>query len=148
MTALAKVQNGTQLPSLSSWMEEWFNKDVSSMGPLAGHGVTVPKVNISEFGDQYILELAAPGLKKKDFKIKIDDGQLTISAELEEKDDSSQGQYTRREYSYRSFKRIFKLPDSIATEKIKANYLDGIIEITMPKREEAKKQPARVIDVK
>jgi len=148
MTALAKVQNGTQLPTLSSWMEEWFNKDLSAIGPAIGHNVTVPKVNISEFGDQYILELAAPGLKKKDFKIEMDNGKLTISAELEEKDESSEGQYTRREYSYRSFKRVFNLPDSIDTEKIKANYLDGIVQVTMPKREEAKRQPARTIAVK
>jgi HSP20 family protein len=96
----------------------------------------VPAVNISESEDRFHIEMAAPGLKKEDFKISIDRDQLTISAEKQsDKDDR---RFNKREYSYNSFVRAFTLPEVADHEKIEAAYQDGVLKIDVSKKEEAK----------
>lgn len=107
-----------------------------------------PAVNIKESDDGFELELAAPGLLKEDFKVYIDDDSLTISATKEASTEkTSEAGYKRREFNFASFKRSFQLPESVNTETIGANYKDGILYVSLPKREEAKKQPARTIEI-
>jgi HSP20 family protein len=101
--------------------------------------MTVPAVNISENNDHYTLAVAAPGLKKTDFKIDVEGNMLTISSEKEETRDEKDGQYTRKEYSYSSFSRSFTLPAEVNQERIEATYADGVLNVTLPKKEEAKK---------
>jgi HSP20 family protein len=108
---------------------------------------SVPAVNIMEDNDEYSIEIAAPGLSKKDFNIDLENKVLTISSERENKFEDSEGKTCRREFSYSSFRRSFSLPDSIDTEKIKASHKDGILYVSLPKREEAKVKPARQITV-
>lgn len=94
-----------------------------------------PAVNIQEEEKQFSLELAAPGLKKADFKINLENHLLTISKEKKEEKEEVKNNYTRREFVYTSFSRSFKLPKTILEGKIKADYVDGILKLTLPKDE-------------
>ncbi|MHB1179006.1 MAG: Hsp20/alpha crystallin family protein [Daejeonella sp.] len=98
----------------------------------------VPAVNISESENNYHVELAAPGLKKEDFKLNLERNNLTISVEQSSDQQDSQKNYSKREYSYTSFVRSFTLPDSADHSQIDATYTDGILRIDIAKREEAK----------
>ena len=98
----------------------------------------VPAVNIQENEKQFLLELAVPGMKKDDFKIDLENQVLTISSEIKEKTEETENNYTRREFVYNSFSRSFTLPKSIVAEKIKADYKDGILKISLPKNKETK----------
>jgi len=98
----------------------------------------MPSVNIIETEEGFSLELAAPGLKKEDFKINLDNNILSISAETQNESEEKTEKMIRKEFSYNSFRRSFSLPKAIDLEKIKADYKDGILSVGLPKREEAK----------
>ncbi len=98
----------------------------------------VPAVNISETENNYHVELAAPGLKKEDFKLNLERDILTISVETTADHQDNQKNYSKREYSYQSFVRSFTLPESADDSNINASYTDGILRIDIAKREEAK----------
>jgi HSP20 family protein len=108
---------------------------------------TLPSVNVKEKSDSFSLELAAPGLKKEDFKISFQNNKLSISADKTEKQEESEEKYTRKEFSYETFQRIFTLPTSVDGESISANYSEGILNISIPKKEEAKAKEAQSIVV-
>ncbi|MFK8039658.1 MAG: Hsp20/alpha crystallin family protein [Crocinitomicaceae bacterium] len=118
--------------------------------PQTAHqrGVTVPAVNIKENENNYIVEMASPGMKKEDFKINLKDEVLSISAEVKEKTEEKNEKFTRKEFSFSSFKRDFTLPETADTESITANYFDGILTINIGKKEEAKPKPAKLIEIK
>jgi HSP20 family protein len=99
---------------------------------------SVPAVNISESYEAYHIELAAPGLRKEDFKVSVDRHMLTISTEQRTENNSEGKIYNRREYSYSAFTRSFTLPESANVEQIQATYTDGILKLNIPKKEEAK----------
>ena len=107
----------------------------------------VPAANISETPDHYHVELAAPGLKKKDFKISLERNVLSISADQSSENKQEERNYAKREYSYSSFVRSFNLPESADENGIQATYVDGVLEIDIPKREEAK-TVSRLIEIK
>jgi HSP20 family protein len=111
------------------------------------NGFNVPAVNIAEGKEDYRIEVAAPGLEKNDFKINLDHNVLTISSEKEHNKEEKNDNYTRKEFSYSSFKRSFTLPESVEGEKISASHKNGVLFITIPKREEAKVKPAREIAI-
>lgn len=106
-----------------------------------------PALNIKETKDKFEIELAAPGYNKKDFEVTIDDGCLNIIAKKEETKEEKDENYTRKEFSASSFERSLQLPDSIADEKIKAKYDNGILKFSLAKKEEAKKQKPKVIEI-
>lgn len=112
-------------------------------------GTSIPAVNIREDDNAFSVEVAAPGKSKEDFNIELNNDVLTISSEERKEDETSEndGRFTRKEYSYSTFKRAFGLPDSVDSEKIAASYKDGVLEIKLPKREEAKVQAKRMIDI-
>jgi HSP20 family protein len=99
----------------------------------------MPAVNITENKDDFKVSLAAPGMKKSDFNIDVQGNILTISAEMEEKKEEKEENYTRKEYNFSSFSRSFTLPDEVNKEKIEATYVDGVLNLSLPKKEEAKK---------
>src|SRR4051812_33080076 len=103
---------------------------------------TVPAVNIIENKENYSLSMAVPGMKKSDFHINVEGNILTISSEKEETKDENGHLYTRREYSFSSFTRSFTLPDEVNKEKIDAVYEDGVLKLSVPKKEEAKRLTA------
>ena len=122
---------------------EWFDN-----GGLLGRAMNVPAVNITEQKDEYLVSLAAPGLKRDDFKLDVYGNMLTISSEKEENKEEKDKRFTRKEYSYSSFSRSFTLPEEINKEKIEAKYEEGVLKISLPRKEEAKKPAAKHIAVK
>lgn len=108
---------------------------------------TSPAVNIVEDKDGFRIEVAAPGLSKDDFHINIEKRLLEISSEKETKNESKDEKTLRKEFSYSSFKRSFSVPEYVDTERIKANYNNGVLTVFVPKREEAKEKPARVVEI-
>ncbi|WP_396176652.1 Hsp20/alpha crystallin family protein [Flavobacterium sp.] len=141
---LVKTNNRIAFPSL---IDEFLKPDW--MGGMERFNVNVPAVNIKETDTNFVVELAAPGKKKEDFNIELDDNVLTISSEAstenEEKD--KDGKYTRKEFSYSSFKRAFTLPEIVNEYDINASYENGVLHITLPKREEALPKPKRMIEI-
>lgn len=119
---------------------EWFNVG------LKERSMSMPAVNITEKNDQYQVSLAAPGLKKEDFKIDLNGTVLTISSEKEESTENNDEKYNRKEYNYSSFSRSFSLPEEINKEKIEAKYEDGVLKISLP-RKDVKIETAKQISV-
>jgi HSP20 family protein len=126
---------------MPSFFEDFFNKPLFDLfdGGFSSRTMNVPAVNITEKKDDYLVSMAAPGLKKEDFKIDVEGNLLTISSEKEVEKEEKEERYTRQEYSYSSFERSFTLPDEINKDKIDARYKDGVLELVLPKKEEAKK---------
>ena len=112
-------------------------------------GTTLPAVNIRETDGEFIIEVAAPGMNKKDFKIECSHQLLQISYNRteERKEGTTESDYLRMEYSFESFNRAFQLPEAADTEKVNAKYEDGILRVTIAKKDEARKKPAREISV-
>lgn len=146
--SLANSNSNQNLPNLTNWLEDIFNRDLPSVFTSNFNtGITLPKVNIKETADAFMVEMAVPGIKKSDFQIEIDNQTLSISTETKEESEHQEEKYTRREFGYSSFKRTFSLPETVNDEKINANYQDGILSILLPKKEEAKQKPARSIKI-
>ena len=121
---------------------EWNNRNYSDTN------TTLPSVNIKENADAFKVEMAVPGFDKKDFKIELDHNVLTISSEKKVENEPNHGEhFTRREFSYQSFSRSFTLPDAANGDKISAKYDNGILNVEIPKREEAKPKPMRQIAI-
>ncbi|BAU52706.1 Hsp20/alpha crystallin family protein [Mucilaginibacter gotjawali] len=136
-------RNNTLLPGFNDVFESIFN-DTFFNDRLV---TRVPAVNISESDNHYHVELAAPGLKKDDFKLHLEHNQLTISVEQSTDHQDNQKNFSKREYSYSSFVRSFTLPESADDNRIDASYTDGILRIDIAKREEAK-AVRRLIEIK
>ena len=107
----------------------------------------IPAVNITESNKSFTVEMAAPGLKKNDFKVEVDDNVLTISAERENEKKEENEKYTRREFVHTSFSRSFTLPEGIKSEKIEGKYDDGILYVTLPKTDSKKNHVAKQVKV-
>jgi HSP20 family protein len=142
-----KLDQSNLFPSLSNTWEDFFGRDITNL-PSWRTGMSMPAVNIEDKPDKFLVHLAVPGMKRDDFKIELQNGLLTVSSEKEETHEDKAENFTRREFSYQSFKRSFTLPESVKADKIDAKYVDGILTINLPKREEAKVQPTRQIEIK
>ena len=131
------MSNLTRRPETSRGMEPWRDFfDMDFFGSrLPSTGNIMPAVNLSENDKTYSVDLVAPGYKKEDFTIKVDDDVLTISAETKnERVEGGDGrEYSRREYSRSAFTRSFKLPENAKDDSISAKYDDGILQISIPK---------------
>ena len=110
--------------------------------------VDIPSVNVIESDVDYTLQLAAPGKNKEDFSIELDEGVLSIATENEISEKNKEENYTLREFVFSNFKRTFNLPDTVAIDKIKAEYKSGILTVTMPKLKEALPQSKKLIAIK
>jgi HSP20 family protein len=97
--------------------------------------------------NQFLVTLAAPGMKREDFKIDLSGNMLNICNETEEEKEETEKTFTRKEYNYRGFSRSFSLPEGIDTEKIEAKYEDGILNITLPRTEESKMKVGKSIPI-
>ena len=144
--------NGNSFSSVPSLLNDFFTDDWfnSSLANWRTAGSSLPAVNVRETNDDFMIDVAAPGMKREDFKVELDNNILTISSELEDKQEEKDknGTFTRREFSYQSFQRSFSLPENkVDGGKISAKYTDGILHVIVPKREEAKVKPARQIAV-
>lgn len=139
-------------PRIPSFFDDFMGRDLSDWltNSFPYRGTSMPAANIKETDKEYIVELAAPGMDKKDFNIELENDLLTISTEkkdeMEEKDEN--GNYFRKEFSYQSFERSFRVPgDVVNVEKIQANYKDGVLNIKLPKLEEKAIKASRQIKI-
>lgn len=145
-------KNRNFFPAFSRFWDDddFFNRGLMNWGmpDFSNADTTLPAVNIRETENSYEVEMAAPGMKKDDFKIELDNNVLTISSEKtdESEEDSKNGKYSRREFSYQSFQRSLNLPKEVVDEdKIEAHYKDGVLQLSIPKKERAKqKQPKKI----
>ena len=111
---------------------------------------SVPEVNVREKQDEYVIELAAPGLNKKDFNVNVQNNVLVISSEKEDKDEKKDenDNFLRREFSYSSFQRSFSLPEGVKPDDINAKHENGVLYVSIPKKDELKQQPSKQIEIK
>lgn len=110
-------------------------------------GSISPASNVKESDENYTIELAAPGLEKGDFKIKLDNHVLTISSEKKEENSNESERYTRKEFQYNSFQRSWNLPETIDTDAISASYNNGILNVVLPKKQDVVKNTNKVIEI-
>lgn len=140
--------NGSLFPAIPSLLEDIFSKDWldSSLATWKTAGATLPAVNVKETNEDFVIEVAAPGMKRDEFQVELQNHVLTISAQTSTEERDEKDNYTRREFSYQSFQRSFALPeDKAEDDKISAKYTDGILRVTVPKKEEAKvKHPKQI----
>ena len=147
METRALTRLSERMPSLfGDFFSPW--NDLFDNGDWPTRTINVPAVNISEQDNQYMVTLAAPGMKKDDFKIELDGNMLTISSRKEDSTEEENKKFTRKEYNYSSFSRCFSLPEEIKQENIEAKYEDGVLKITLPRKEAAKKPEVKKIAVK
>ncbi|MGN6494481.1 MAG: Hsp20/alpha crystallin family protein [Agriterribacter sp.] len=136
-----------RMPSLFSDLFKPWNEWIGN-----GNGwetlINIPAVNVTEQKNEYQLSVAAPGMKKNDFKVDVDGNILTISAEKEESKEEKEKKFSRKEYSFSSFSRSFTMPDEVEKEKIEATYEDGILKLSLPRKAPAKSSQAKQIAVK
>nr|WP_294860648.1 Hsp20/alpha crystallin family protein [uncultured Fluviicola sp.] len=143
-------RNGNRFPLFSPMFDDFFGREFFNWGNnnYSSTSTTMPSVNIRETGDNYEVEVAAPGMDKKDFKITLDGNLLTISSFKQQSSEETKDRYTRREFSYQSFQRSFELPkDVVDQDNINARYENGLLYLTIPKKEEAKKQAPKMIEI-
>jgi len=141
---LVKFNPAKNTSSVNPWFNDVF-ESVFNDSLLTDRLVSrVPAVNIAETDGDFQIELAVPGLKKEDFKINIDKNVLSISSEKKNENSQEGKKFGKREYSYTSFTRSFTLPETIDHNKIDAAYVDGILRLTIAKKEEAKVQSREI----
>ena len=144
-------RNGDTVPSMPTYFNDLFTRDLWNWG-LSNNSTTnttIPAVNIKETAGSFVVDMAAPGMKKNDFSIELDGNLLTITSEkqdqFEEKNDEK---FTRKEFAYQSFQRTFQLPKEVVdADKIEAKYENGVLHLLVPKKEEAKQRPPRMIKI-
>ena len=147
--SMTKWNNG---PNMTNLFDDFFSRDLWNRGLTnnSSTNTTIPAVNIKETTEAFVVEMAAPGMKKEDFRVELDGNNLTITSEMQNETDVKEGErYTRREFSYQSFERSFTLPKNVVdVDQINAKYENGVLHLLIPKREEAKQKPPRFIEIK
>ena len=145
---LIKSNSSNPIPQ---FFDDFFTRNRHDWGldNFFSEGSTLPAVNLRETNDDYVIEMAAPGMTKEDFNIELDNGRLSISAQQEQKTVSDhESKVHRQEFSYQTFTRSFFLSNEVVDEsKIKANYKNGVLEVVIPKKEEMKKLPPKTIKI-
>lgn len=151
------VERGGLFPSLvntsvSTLFDDFFSKDIFDWADknFSAIGSNLPSVNLKETDTEFEVDLAAPGMKKEDFKIEIDNNMLMISSEKKEEKEEKRKKdnYVRKEFNYESFFRSFYLPEYVDENKIKASYKDGILHVTIAKKEGSRKKTTKTIAIK
>ena len=148
--SLIKFNNRNRL--LPSWtndgLKSFLNSDDFFNSDFFEEDSLMPAMNVKEHKDNFEIEFAAPGFSKKDFEITVDDNVLNVCGEKKHEDEEEDEDYTRKEFSYNSFKRSLSLPKSVNPDQdVKAVYKNGILKLNLKKKEEVLKQPKKVIEV-
>jgi HSP20 family protein len=148
---MSLIKRDELVPAWSNFFNDFFNRDLYdwSNHHFSDTNTTLPSVNIKEEEGAFVVEMAAPGMSKEDFHVEVNNGLLTISSEkkYENKSEDKKRHYTKQEFCYQSFSRSFSLPTSADVEKIGAKYDNGILTISVPKKEEAKPKPLKQISI-
>lgn len=139
--------NPTLNKPMNHWVDRFFNDGHLSTYFDRSLTQMTPSVNVVELANSFRIEVAAPGLEKGDFKLNLDKDLLTINVAREEKNEETGEKFYRREFNYSSFERKFRLPETVNQEGIKASYDNGVLNVSLPKRDEAIEKPAREIEI-
>lgn len=142
-------RNGAMFPTIPALFDDFFSHEPFNWrnSNFSSADTTLPSVNIKETPENFTVEVAAPGMDKKDFRIMLEGNTLTIVSESDRNEDQNHV-FARREFSYQSFTRTFVLPKDVVNESgISAKYEHGILYLTIPKKEEAKQKPPRLIEI-
>ena len=138
--------------SMNSLLDDFFTRDIFDWTDrnYSALGTNLPSANLRETDTKLEIDLAAPGMKKEDFKVEVDNNLLVISCEKEEhkEETSKKEDYIRKEFNYQSFYRSFSLPEYVDENKIEATYKDGILHVTINKKEGAKKRATKTNSIK
>ena len=148
---LAKRNGNLTNSILPGFFDDFFSRDLFDFGNsnYSMAGTTLPAVNVRETANEFLVEMAAPGMKKEVFKVQLENNVLTISSEHKEEHEQKENErYTRKEFSYQSFNRSFQLSkDAVDADNIQARYENGVLQLIIPKKEEVKQKPARLIQI-
>jgi HSP20 family protein len=136
------LRNYDNLNSFPALFNELFGEQSA-----AKFNKNFPAANIKETEDSFGIELVAPGFKKEAFKVEVHEHNLTISAEDKNESEEKTETFLRKEYSFGSFTRSFRLPNTVDSDKIEAAYEDGVLHLTIPKKEEAKPKEPKLISI-
>lgn len=138
------------LPNLlkDKWLTDFFDNDRFFDADWMKRMQVIPAVNVKELDNSFEIEMAAPGMSKKDFQIKVENGMLEISSEKKEEKEAKENNYTRKEFSYEGFYRAFNLPENVNVEKIDARYEDGILKLMIEKKLLKEEKLQKKIEVK
>jgi HSP20 family protein len=133
----------------SYFREDFFDGNWSGQSNRMDTGTRLPAVNIKESEDDFEIHVAASGMEKKDFEINVDNKVLSISVEekIENEEKGKKGNFKRSEFSFTSFKRAFSLPSTVEENNMEVSYDNGMLKITIPKKEESKPNPKRQIPI-
>jgi HSP20 family protein len=142
-TLTRRDQEGYRMPDLSSL----FDVDRLFSGNWGIGRGNAPSVNVAETDREYLVEVFAPGFKKNDFSVDVEDDMLHIRAESKQEEKDEKKNYTRKEYHYQSFTRSFRLPENTMDDQVAARYEDGVLKITIPKTQAESEKPAKHISV-
>lgn len=130
----------------SPLLDDLFSRDLFDWAGWSDNS-TNPSVNIVETNEAFKVEMAAPGMKKENFQLELDNDTLTIQAEVSSENKEESERFTRREFNYQSFRRSFYLPNTVEADQIHATYQEGILRLDIPKKEEAKRKPVKTIKI-
>ena len=146
------VKRNNFVPSVNTLFDDLFTRDIFDWTDknFSTMGSNLPSVNLKETDNKLEVELAAPGMKKEDFKVEIDNNMLMISSEKQEekKEERKKDNYLRKEFNYQSFYRSFYLPEYVDESKVEASYKDGILHVAIAKKEGVKKLGHKTIAIK
>lgn len=146
--SLQQRNNGNALSELPSLFNDPFLRNWFSWSTENETNNSIPATNIQESEEEFKISVAAPGMKKDDFKIQLENNRLIITGERKSEEEHKESAYLRKEFSYQSFTRTFTLAErQVQVDKVQATYSDGILEITIPKSQEAMNQKPRVIPI-
>ena len=143
-------RNGLLPAGFPALFDDFFSRELFNWGNnnFSSTSTTVPSVNIRENADAFEIELAAPGMQKSDFQIRLDGNTLTISSSKEHSQQQQEDNYSRKEFSYQSFQRSLLLPKDVVDEDaISAKYENGLLQLSIPKKEQAKRKEPRLIEI-
>ena len=148
MSIIKRNSNSFFMPEL---FDDFVSRNLFDWGTsnFSNTGTTLPAVNIRESNENFEVEMAAPGMNKNDFNILLEGNTLTITSEKSDEQEERDGEkFSRREFRYQSFQRRFTLPkDVVDVDQINAKYENGILKLSIPKKEEAKQKPPRTINI-
>ncbi|ULQ56576.1 Hsp20/alpha crystallin family protein [Flavihumibacter rivuli] len=144
---MANLTTTSKFPLGKTW-SDWLDMDrIFNDNFFSEFNKKMPAINIAETPVNYQIELVAPGFKKTDFKVKVEDDMLHISAESSSETTREEKNYTRKEYLRNSFSRSFTLPENAQDDGIQAQYEDGILKLMVPKKAVAAEKKTKSIDV-
>jgi HSP20 family protein len=147
---MSLIKRNGNFPSFPTLFDDLFSRELFNWNNsnFSTTSTTVPSVNIRETDSSFEVEMAAPGMEKKDFHISLEGNTLTIASQKQSKQEQEQDGYSRKEFSYQSFQRSFELPkDVVDEENIAARYENGLLHLTIPKKEAARKKAPRLIEI-